>query len=632
MSGGIDEWDEYEVLSEPDEPEDPRKHNSQNPQLELDAFVDNLFYRIAFVKGFAAEEENRKEAEAMIENYTERTVFHKREWEEQELEKRLEKQLSEHGNLNCSATWYLAEERAFTFAQFTADDIVSGKPNETLKEMNLLARVLKKPEFKEELSTRAINLIDLGCGNGLKSSLMMLCLDDKDVFYFPFDVSRYMLAIAKTNVARDRHVFSIGGKRYRDDESTIDSEVVPFTDVSEITTELVQELLENKLAALKEIRKKGEEFLSSDVYMTHRDNFEKAKCFGRGYDLLLRKCSEDSVGKEAQLAEIIENLASGKTSRKEVFNLYKTNFDDPFDRIGIHRSKAGECRDDFYVRSVLEDFERLPGVLERGKVEDISAMWGLLSFWEDLLNLKRDERVPIILTADKDILLKTKDELSIYENRGYKIVEPGHILVLEGCDYEIDFFDKNLGKAFDAMEYISSNENNQNIYTLLGQTLGNFTTEDRNQLLKKFYDAMNEGDMFIVGVELRPQTEEGIEEITGYYNEGSAVEELMRHSTRVIGIDDFVDYDARYENNAIEMFFTAKQGFEVDGRRFEKGDEISVGTSYKFNSEELMSEMKKAGFSIVGYDVENKLHRGADRKIVELGDEYAVIVARKEAA
>jgi uncharacterized SAM-dependent methyltransferase len=647
----------------------------------------------------------------------------------------------------------LTEPRSFEFAGFTIDDLTSGKPNETIMEIELLGKVLQHPDFRKYLKTDQINLVDLGCGNGTKAAMIIRNLHDRDVFYTPLDISRYMIAIAKSNLSSVFEAFTVESS-YHDYANPVCKDHHWFFDrhksyreISTITRGLVFELLKVKYYTMKSIRMDAEEFLESDEAEHVPDevgNHQVAVKLEEMEDLV-----ELSLEREEKLKEILLRLGNPdeEVSQREVWRLYKANFDgtyfpklekwekqermmqgslidkaasaagkaisiipglgidleaelDEDVRIGcgflegvlslIKHRRVHVFSDPFEITPFLYDLwaeakkqkgrwseeyiqqlvEQPPYIKDAGLDgyinRKVMKKFGLLANpvsnletfteeWDNFLDIEEGEYriMKSKIRSDKFLLKQSESEreermLAQGFEKGFitnihkalcEEAEPGGHVLMETRDYQVDFFDPELKAAFDTMMYVTSNNSNQSMYTLLGQTLGNFTEKDRKKLLRKFYDAMNEEDMFLVGVELRPQTEKRIREIEGYYERGSPCEELMRFSMRSLGVpDELVEYDAEYnrDNHTIEMHFTAKEDFALgyNGRRItkKKGDRIPVASSFKFDREELMDDMQKAGFSIVGYEEHTPAETDSEGKRIDVHPKYAVIMAKKEAA
>ncbi len=253
--------------------------------------------------------------------------------------------------------------------------------------------------------------------------------------------------------------------------------------------------------------------------------------------------------------------------------------------------------------------------------------------------------------------------LSIYDdlqnsagNKDVQFTEPASpdvintAVLLPTRGIEADFTETE--KLLRTVEYLSAyNSDDTNLVALLGQTLGNWEEETvveegkvkvgRKEFVKRLYESMNDGDYFLVGVDLRPTEdwdEEAIEQrITNMEAEYAITEDFFR-----AGEDkqekDILEYEVELDEKTglllpKETKFVAKYNPETHKMefRFEQDGEVvkDLDFSYKFTYGEITGLLKDAGFTITGSET-HKGHYTAGGRQLTSGPEYAVLLARKE--
>jgi uncharacterized SAM-dependent methyltransferase len=100
-------------------------------------------------------------------------------------------------NIADSKLWYITPDQAQGFLDLENDEAY--KTSIIDKEVGLIRKYL--PEFKSKLTQQNYNLIDLGCGDGMKASILH---DDLSSFlsirYCPIDISSYMVMKATQTI------------------------------------------------------------------------------------------------------------------------------------------------------------------------------------------------------------------------------------------------------------------------------------------------------------------------------------------------------------------------------------------------------------------------------------------------
>jgi uncharacterized SAM-dependent methyltransferase len=130
----------------------------------------------------------------------------------------------------------------------------------------------------------------------------------------------------------------------------------------------------------------------------------------------------------------------------------------------------------------------------------------------------------------------------------------------------------------------------KNFFLLLGNTLGNF---EINELLYEVRAAMKEGDNLVIGNGLDNRH---IEEIISSYNT-KELNLFLIHILLKIGLKkEDVEFGVRFKNSRVEMYYTINKekeiGFQNKKVRFNKGDQIIVAISYKYNKNDFMTYLK----------------------------------------
>jgi len=147
---------------------------------------------------------------------------------------------------------------------------------------------------------------------------------------------------------------------------------------------------------------------------------------------------------------------------------------------------------------------------------------------------------------------------------------------------------------FENLENISSllrqGEFRKNFVLLLGNTLGNF---EINELLYEIRSAMKEGDVLLIGNGLNAQHPEDI--LRSYNN--LEVDNFLCKIPLQLGLPkDGVKLGARFRNSRVELYYALLSEREIvfQGKRitFNRGDQIVVAVSYKYEKNDFMAFMK----------------------------------------
>jgi uncharacterized SAM-dependent methyltransferase len=163
---------------------------------------------------------------------------------------------------------------------------------------------------------------------------------------------------------------------------------------------------------------------------------------------------------------------------------------------------------------------------------------------------------------------------------------------LKGIDAveEVINFQWNISD-FENLENIASllrkGEYKRNLFLLLGNTLGNF---EINELLYEIRSSMKSGDILLIGNGLDNRNPE---EILSSYN-SEHFNKFSIHPVMQLGLKkEDVEFGVRFKNQRIESFYTIKNFKEINFLkrtvRLDKGDQIIVIVSYKYNKEDFIS-------------------------------------------
>jgi uncharacterized SAM-dependent methyltransferase len=144
---------------------------------------------------------------------------------------------------------------------------------------------------------------------------------------------------------------------------------------------------------------------------------------------------------------------------------------------------------------------------------------------------------------------------------------------------------------FENIENISillrQGEFKKNLILLLGNTLGNF---EINELLYEIRSSMKGGDFLLIGNGLDNRN---ADEILKAYSNRYLDHMLIKTLTQIGLKEENLEYGARFRNSRIEMYYSIKSDCKISflGKTvyFNKGDQIVVAVSYKYNKDDFIS-------------------------------------------
>ncbi len=195
----------------------------------------------------------------------------------------------------------------------------------------------------------------------------------------------------------------------------------------------------------------------------------------------------------------------------------------------------------------------------------------------------------------------------------YDLHDKDKVCLVPESGITLDFFD--FDKVYKSIAYLTSINPGRNIFLLLGQTLGNFTLEERRLLLSNIYAKLKPNDLLLVGVDLCPDqvlTSDArqfrIDRIKSEYKEG---EPFARSCLRTdqTNIKYVVDFDETTNDVVIN--------FE------DKGTTKPFFRSHKFSYQEIQDLLTITGFNLIGG------RAYVPQTIIDYGKEYAVILCQK---
>lgn len=152
------------------------------------------------------------------------------------------------------------------------------------------------------------------------------------------------------------------------------------------------------------------------------------------------------------------------------------------------------------------------------------------------------------------------------------------------------------------------------IYALLGSTIGNFTPEEAVRMIAGLSSGMRDGDVFLLGADLRPGPGKSLESLEAAYNDAAGVTvEFNRNLLRVLNTRFGTDFDpSRFRHRAwyhvakarIEMHLEALSAHVValpggPVISFREGETLRTEISCKYDRAAVCSLLEQAGLRMV---------------------------------
>jgi hypothetical protein len=179
---------------------------------------------------------------------------------------------------------------------------------------------------------------------------------------------------------------------------------------------------------------------------------------------------------------------------------------------------------------------------------------------------------------------------------------------------EIDFF-QHLPKVVSAVKALDGKR--MNMFCMLGNTFGNYSPEKRESFLTTLYREMEAGELFLLGISLRPKGKPCCSaEMRFLEKEYLPGEAFMRW-----GADHPQSkYSSKYDPNSYCMIHS-----------FERPDKSiqDVGYSYLFDAKEVMDDLDAAGLEVVACECYPNPIDSKTRSQIEYEPKYLTILVRK---
>ena len=168
-----------------------------------------------------------------------------------------------------------------------------------------------------------------------------------------------------------------------------------------------------------------------------------------------------------------------------------------------------------------------------------------------------------------------------------------------------------VAEYFDGLKWLASQNQRRNFVLFLGSNIGNFTQAETELFLRGLWDALNDGDLVLIGFDLKKD----VSRIKDAYDDSQGVTaqfnlNLLRRINQEMGgnfnIDQFEHYCTYNEHmGAVEscLISSKKQEVCIDGLDktfyFEEKEPLHVEYSHKFSEQDIARLAEKAGFKII---------------------------------
>jgi len=168
-----------------------------------------------------------------------------------------------------------------------------------------------------------------------------------------------------------------------------------------------------------------------------------------------------------------------------------------------------------------------------------------------------------------------------------------------------------LAEYFDALKWIKETQNQKKLVLFLGSNVGNFTKKTAASFLKQMHDVLNEGDMLLIGIDLKKDPNR----IIHAYSDSKGVTaafniNLLRRINDELGgnfdLDKWMHF-ANYNpsNGAVKSYLVSCENQDVTiealdrAFHFEAYETIHTEYSYKYSLEEISVLASQTGFEQV---------------------------------
>lgn len=176
-----------------------------------------------------------------------------------------------------------------------------------------------------------------------------------------------------------------------------------------------------------------------------------------------------------------------------------------------------------------------------------------------------------------------------------------------------------VGEYFDGLQWLRRDSYRRNLVLFLGSNLGNFSYGQARSFLRQLWDALQPGDLLLVGFDLKKD----IELLMRAYNDSAGLTRefnlnLLRRINRELGgqfnLDHFRHYAAyNVLRGAMESYLVSQREQDVfieaiqQSFHFEAWEPIHVEYSYKYLESDIVALAQDTGFVGIGsYFDENR--------------------------
>ncbi len=543
--------------------------------------------------------------------------------------------------------WYNGKNAALTYCELTRKLSMTPGTN-PWKELKCLDQVIEKG-LLHTLQEHSFNLIDLGTGNGDKAVKIIKTLNPErteqftrygqfSIRYFPIDFSRHMSQYALLNIALTFHpiddeemeIFlkhSPSIKNFFDlysfSQNSKYGNVFSPISISECFT-----LTEDQIADIlslndEKLERNAKDMVCSLEALIKRAQDMKQNQHWRG---LIEKYAPHSFPLQeydSTMDFLIGELEKGHSYLNERQH-------DPRIQRRLHRIQSAVGERFFkHANELLDKFETYTNschtledlaALEEREAEIPSGESRMPIFLKGSINDQVRTGVPSLLYTTLKVMEKLfyVEEYAAENNPFYESDKcfNSSWAVMPTRGIEVDF--RHTANMLKLVEYLTGYSKRRSVVALLGQTLGNYEKAEREHFVGELAQHLRPGDLFMLGVDLRPDATwnaEAIKQrISSMEREYRKGERFMRFA---IGKQK-ATYQAKYNPAGNRMEFS----FETDK------ETIPMGFSYKFDREEAETLLTSSGFKIIGAEPYVGTYKKSG-KLLNSGPEYLVLLAQK---
>ena len=168
-----------------------------------------------------------------------------------------------------------------------------------------------------------------------------------------------------------------------------------------------------------------------------------------------------------------------------------------------------------------------------------------------------------------------------------------------------------VAEYFDGLKWLSQLNQRRNFVLFLGSNIGNFTQAETEFFLGGLWDALNDGDLVLIGFDLKKD----VNRIKNAYDDSQGVTaqfniNLLHRINRELGgnfdVDCFEHYCTYNENrSAVESYLISSKKQDVHIQKlgkeicFDEKEPLHIEYSHKFSEDDIAHLAENAGFRIV---------------------------------